>query len=250
MLGLNNIRQDFVRVVLLCTIILFLPASCSSFHDGIASYDDEDLIFSESNQFKNSIALYGGSVAHSATICHSFWKEKLCVTLDVYAASGAGFTIESNSIIEQVQKSIQNRKYDVYLFWCSTNDYSHKASIGSSEESYSHYDSQESGMNYCIDLVLESNPLAKIIVFTSLKAFDANGYSFDVSSNPYTLFQYVLGQISVCEQRNVPFFNQFVAFPVFNHDNYEEYYTDAIHPNSKGYDLIKEQQTLFIAKAY
>lgn len=148
--------------------VLFLVISCTSELDIVStefSENEDDISFSQSNQYCNSVALFGGSVANSASICHSYWRDCLSLDLDVYAASGAGFTIANNSIVSQVQRACLRKKYDLFLFWCSTNDYTRKAKIYSSDDNTDSFDSQCSGITDCIAHVLESNPNAKIVFF-------------------------------------------------------------------------------------
>lgn len=232
--------------------VLFLFISCYSELDIVnAEIDETDdgFPFSQSNQYRNSVALFGGSVAYSASICHSYWRDCLALDLDVYAASGAGFTIANNSIVSQVEKACSKKNYDLFLFWCSTNDYTRKAKIYSSDDNLDSFDSQGSGIADCIGHVLESNSHAKIVFFSSLKSFDAYGYSTEIIEGQLSLFQYVEGQMVICEQYGIPILDQFRPFP-FNMDNYQSYYNDLIHPNDLGYETIKHRQALFLANVY
>lgn len=91
--------------------------------------------------------------------------------------------------------------------------------------------------------------MRKLFFFSSLKAFDAYGYSTDNDAGQLSLFQYVEGQILICQQNGIPILDQFTSFP-FNKDNYQSYYKDLIHPNDLGYETIMHRQTVFLANAY
>lgn len=238
------------KFVFFCYLIACV-SSCTNTQLDILGVIDDDVNydFSSSNQYGNSVALFGGSIAYCANICHYYWKDVLNIDLDVYAKAGAGFTIKDNSILEQVYDACATNKYDVYLFWCSTNDYTRQAHIYSDWTDNNPFSSQNNGILHCIYHIVQSNPHAKIIFFTSMKCFDENGYTIISRGNSLSLYQYVLGQINACYGLGIPVLNQFDQY-VFSIDNYKNYYTDYIHPNEMGYELISRTQALFVAKAY
>lgn len=210
---------------------------------------DESYDFTTSNQYGCSIALFGGSVAQLAYLCHDYWREVLNLELEVYAKASAGFTIEGNSILDQVERACSGEtKYDMYLFWCSTNDYTCQAEVESHRHDYP-YESQNDGIRACFNHIWECNPRAKIAFLSSMKCFDENGYQMREDNSVFTMYEYVLGQIGVCNFYSIPIFNQF-SYYVFSIDNYQQFFRDYVHPNEVGYDLIKHSQALFIAQCF
>lgn len=88
------------------------------------------------------------------------------------------------------------------------------------------------------------------MLFTSLRKFTGYGYQTGAENTSKNyLFQFVDVQMACCKKWGIPYLDQFYETP-FNISNYTDYYNDYVHPNELGYDLIKENQALFIASAY
>lgn len=239
-------------------IYIFLLIICSFLFWNCSTSDNDEVtdFFLNSNQYGNTLAVFGGSVSKSASVCRDYWAEKLNLKITNFAVANYGFAKPNYLIRDIVDNVIENYPpFDIYLFWCSTNDMSYE--IGS-EDDYSPADgfdidklkTQAGGINYCFNKILQSNPKAKIMLFTSLRSFSKFGYQTeaeDVSKN--YLFQFVDIQIACCKKWGIPYLDQFYETP-FNISNYTDYYKDNVHPNVSGYNLIKERQALFIASAY
>ena len=213
-------------------------------------------VFRESNQYGNRTAVFGGSVSLLAKPCRDYWSKALRLDITDYSKSNAGFTRESNRIYDQVLSACTKSGYsfDLYLFWCSTNDINRDPGSATDYTEYDGYDenklqTQSGGINQCIELIYRCNPDAKIIFFTSLKQFGEYGYQTMAEIDRPYLFQHVDMQIQCCEMWGIPYLDQFYDCP-FTMDNYTQYYKDLTHPNRGGYDLLKERQALFIANAY
>lgn len=213
------------------------------------------LLYKNSKQYNNTMAFFGGSVGYGATVCRDYWEESLNLHITNYAKGGYGFCRKDNQIREFVDEVCDNNiTYDIYMFWCSTNDmgcpvgditsYSEKDNY--SEEALS---TQDGGINYCIKRIYETKPDAKILVLTSLPSFNTRGYEHEALIDGRTyLFQLVKGQKDCCENWGIPYYDQFYH-TVFDNSNYQLFYWDATHPNNLGYDLIKIGQAIFIATA-
>lgn len=213
-----------------------------------------DAYYVDSPQFGNSMATFGGSVCEMAITCRDYWSKKLNLTITNYSTSGSGFATPTKTIMEQVNRACENEMYDIYLFWCSTNDLPY--TVGDINDYYEWNPSiieskasQTGGINWCIKRIYESNPKAKIVFFTSLRQFSDRGYKTTSSDEKTWLFQLVDAQIACCKYYGIPYLDQFYTCP-FNVYNYTYYYKDATHPNEKGYDMIMRKQALFIAEAY
>lgn len=227
------------------------PISCQSLkEESVLSIGKKEL----------TMATIGGSVCMLANSCREYWAEQLNLSITDYSKSGFGFGKEGFLIPDIVNQlcSDKSPKYDIYLFWCSTNDYGAKVTIGN-YDSYTENDGYDNealktqcgGINYCLQKILKKNPSATILLFTSLPSFNGNGYQLSSTNNDDVyLYKYVDAQIELCRYWGIPYFEQFYSSP-FNQYNYSEYYReDNLHLNSKGYNKIKKAQTYFIANAY
>lgn len=232
-------------------LLLILFTICTS-----CRQDDIIEEFVTSPQYGNRLALFGGSVALLAKPCCEYWTNTLQLSITNFSVSGAGFATKGNLIAEQVSRAISGNygSFDIYLFWCSTNDL-HKE-VGNSLDlsdfeltDVSANITQCRGINKCFQMIYDANPNAKIILFTSLRQFGDHGYTTTALDNDTYLFQLVDAQIDCCKLWNIPYLDQFYTCP-FNIDNYNYYYKDKVHPTNKGYELIMKNQAAFIANSY
>lgn len=184
---------------------------------------------------EKTMACFGGSVCNRATASTSYWSSHLNLKIDNYAVGGAGFAVKDNSILSQVEKACsEGRKYDIYLFWCSTNDMGRTVSR------------QNNGIAECFDTILSADPDARIMLLTSIPKFKTYGYETVADEDKTYLFQLVEGQKEICEEYGVPYYDQFRLTP-FTITNYEPFFHDETHPKAKGYKLLRLRQALFIA---
>lgn len=235
-----------------CIISIFMVSSCQK--NDIESDVEES--FRSSNQYGNRTAVFGGSVSLLAKPCRDYWSKVLKLDITNFSKSNAGFTRDTNNIYNQVVSACteSDSSYDLYLFWCSTNDMSSDPGLPTDYTQYDGYDesrlhTQSGGINHCIELILKHNPHAKILFFTSLRQFGDFGYQTVAEKDRPYLFQHVDTQIQCCEMWGIPYLDQFYDCP-FTIDNYTEYYKDLTHPNKDGYNLIKKRQAEFIANAF
>lgn len=232
-----------------------------------------DRMYSSPNYGK-SIAVFGGSfsVIPASNTAKDYWRQKLGLTITNYGVSGAGFrksTSEANNIMRQVDRAIASgNTYGIWLLWASTNDFWGGANYIGDETYYVNpdftvtyqdgdidehgvdiLDTQCGGMNYCIYRILNYQPTAKILVFTSIRAMstlDDKGYN-PSSSAAGSLAKFVDGQIAVAERWGIPYLNQFKEFDI-NPLTMATYITqDNLHPNETGYNYFKERQVSFLA---
>jgi hypothetical protein len=237
---------------------LFLLIICSfSFWNCSTSDNDVEVdFFLNSNQYGNTMAVFGGSVSNNASVCREYWAEKLNLKITNFAVPNYGFAKPGYLIRDIVDDVIENNPpFDIYLFWCSTNDLRYRIGEVDDYSSADGFDinnlnTQAGGINYCFYKILKTYPNAKIMLFTSLRSFSEIGYQTEAedTSKKY-LFQFVDIQIACCKKWGIPYLDQFYETP-FNISNYTGYYKDDVHPNMSGYNLIKERQALFIASAY
>ena len=210
-----------------------------------------------------SIRIFGGSVA---ALCDRFggiavMADLLKATIVDSAVSGAGFcrgttivdgvpNFALNSIPDQVNKAVQSGqpKYDVYVFWCSTNDAA-ADEVGNTTD-YTYFDNynvnklttQDGGMNYCIKTIQTFAPEAHIIVFGSMKWFDGGA---SLSSNLKTFVDH---QEQVALLQSLPFLSLWANAGV-NYYNKDRFFTwteevegesrnDGTHPNAWAYQNV------------
>lgn len=224
----------------------------------IISFGDN---LSLSNDCKNkgkSIGVFGGSLSVNpeSETAKSIWKKMLGVTVTTYGVGGAGFSsLQGTSIQQQVDGAAV---HDIYILWCSTNDYNGNRECGEWSD-YTELDSYDEsklvtqcgGINYCIKKLLEKNPKAEIYLFTSLRFFSSeagyNPFSESTNGTGKTFSYYVEQQKKCCEHYGISVLDQF-NFQCINIFNYTQYYkSDKLHMTEEGYAKIGYQQAQFLA---
>lgn len=182
--------------------------------------------------------VFGGSTssrAESETV-KSVWKNYLRINVTTCGAEGAGFSSLTNrDIPTQIRLS---KPFDIYILWASTNDLV-KSSVGRIDV----YDdtTQDGGILKSLRLIRQKNNKALILFFTSLPRFDDERYLEELTS-------FVDDQISICEQNEIPYLDQF-RLCGFDLTNYPHYYLpDKTHLNVNGYRHIAFMQMAFIRK--
>lgn len=208
--------------------------------------------------FGKTIAVFGGSLSvnEESDAAKRIWADLLGATVTTYGVGGAGFSIDQGySIQKQVDMA---GKYDIYILWASTNDFTKGREIGSWKDytsadgfDKSRLSTQCGGINYCIRTILEKNPHARILFFTSLRFFkQESGYDpfSEVTGKAGATFaDYVKAQKECCEHYGIPVLDQFGIQGV-NEFNYTEYYkADRLHMTEDGYRFIGPAQAAFIA---
>lgn len=206
------------------------------------------------------IAVFGGSLSvnKESQAAKKIWKERLGVSVTDYGVGGAGFSsLQGHTMQQQVNEITGD--YDIYVLWASTNDFTHSRECGS----WSDYTSRDGfdpsrlvtqcgGINYCIKTILEKNPRARIVFFTSLRFFSkpsgSDPFSEATNELSLTFADYVKAQKACCEHYAIPVFDQFNLQGV-NEFNYLEYYRpDKLHMTEDGYRFIGIQQAAFLSQ--
>ncbi|MCR5313106.1 MAG: SGNH/GDSL hydrolase family protein [Bacteroidaceae bacterium] len=215
----------------------------------------------ESKHSKNrnkSIGIFGGSISMLLEIDYdiSLWEYYLSTTVKKYGKYGRGFaTTSGDNIMEQVDKA---PIHDIYILWCSTNDYANSVPVGDIDDytikdgyDRTRLNTQCGAMNYCIKTLKEKNPEAQIYIFGSLKHFgDIGGYIKDANMPNNTgknFYSYVVKQKEVAEANNIPFLNQF-DLPCININTKDRFYKpDNYHLTVDGYYNIGIYHLYFLA---
>ncbi len=205
-----------------------------------------------------STAIFGGSIASNAEsdVCKSLYHQLLrCSPIVTYGRGGLGYATENGSVQDFLPLL---ERHDIYILWCSTNDYGTGVPAGSATDyteadgyDESHTNTQCGGINKCIHSMREKNPNALIVGFTSLRFFGENasrkdGYIEDYSARDYwqgmNFREYVDKQRETFELAGIPYFDQYYC-GLFDADNYSDYYfTDGYHLNEDGYFLLGCEQ--------
>lgn len=232
--------------------------------------------FLTAKNYGKKVAVFGGSVSseqYGATEASKRWRELLNMSVTHLGVPSAGFSSIKNKpsaipIPTQVQNAINSGvSYDIYILWCSTNDFNYNREIGnwSDYTALDGYDeskltTQCGGINKCIKLILEHNPQAEIYLFTSIRFFSNtdnegknvgdsgwNPFSIDTNTMGYKFSEYVAEQKKCCEYYNIPYLDQYEINGV-NMFNYQSFYkTDKKHLLPSGYDNISYKQVQFLA---
>ena len=224
------------------------------------------------------IQIFGGSLSVRAinTSYADLLKSNLQVEVQFCGRGGAGYGINTidgivnlgaengleavaanNCVPEQVNH-YADPKADIYILWCSTNDYTGNNPIGT-VESYSTADgyatdalaSQCGGLNYCIQSLHALNPKAKIYIFDALNFFaNPGGYdkeSAAVNSLGAKYYDYVVAQDAVAAHHELPLLHQY-DFAAFTKDNAALYYlADGYHLTAQGYETLAWYHLYFLA---
>lgn len=214
-----------------------------------------------------SIAVFGGSISSpefGSFVAQNIWKSEIPnLVIFNYGIGGAGFAIGgSNTIPNQVKNALEVRRHDMYILWCSTNDYNNMIPYGEINyevDCIENINSQSEGINYCINEIRKYDNQAKILLFTSLRYFSSFsnkiGNLFDSGYNPSSIHGgfdnknlrfYVEKQIECCLNKNIEYLdlNSLCDFKV---DNYQSYYQDdKLHLTPKGYEKVGVIQAKYI----
>ncbi len=210
-----------------------------------------------------SIAYIGGSIASrpesdmvKSLVYGCLGKPKIYT----YGRGGHGFATSPFSFQTQVEAC---KVHDIYILWCSTNDFYTGVPQGTVTD-YTEEDgwdeekriTQCGGMNYCIRHLRQLNPDALIIGFTSLPFFGPNGESTEgytqtsprINGEGMNFYQYIQVQQQVFERNGVPFLNQW-DLNLFSVDTYPPFYKDdGVHFSEDGYFVVGCKQLMFIAE--
>ncbi len=234
-----------------------------------------DFLYSQANYEKScnacygvdlkgkSIAYIGGSIASlpesdiaKALVYEAFNQPDIFT----YGKGGHGFATSPLSFQNQVRCC---SSHDIYIIWCSTNDYYTGVPQGEVTD-YTEYDgwdeaklsTQCGGMNYCITYLRQLNPNAIIVGMTSLPFFGVNAErteGYMTNSPKYNMeginfYQYTQVQQQIFENHKIPYLNQW-ELNLFSPESYSLFYKDdGVHFTEEGYFLIGCAQLRFLAE--
>ena len=209
----------------------------------------QNIIRPEGGEASFSIGVFGGSLSvnRESNAAKQIWADRLGADVITYGVGGAGFSsLQGHSIQRQVDSA---GVHDVYVLWASTNDFVNSRECGARTDTTA--TTQCGGINYCIRTLLEKNPHARIVFFTSLPFFGTESghdpYSTQTNSTGKTFAQYIEAQKECCRQYAIPVLDQF-SLCGFNEYNYGIYYLrDRLHMNEDGYRHIAPLQAAFLA---
>ncbi len=212
-----------------------------------------------------SIAYIGGSLVAlkesnvAKALVYSFLGQPDIYT---YARGGHGFSTANGSFKDLVHAC---RPHDIYILWCSTNDYYMDIPQGepthyTEQDGFNpqHSSTQCGGMNYCIRYLKALNPNALIIGFTSLPFFGTNAHRTEgyqensprKNKEGLNYFQYIQAQDAVFTQNCIPYLNQWDK-NTFTPDNYIPYYAaDGVHMSQNGYFIVGCNQLEFLGNLF
>jgi len=208
------------------------------------------------NQGK-TVGIFGGSLSSNAesSAAKLLWNKYLGLRVKTYGKPGHGYSSLQGSIQNQITFALP---HDIYVLWCSTNDYTTNREIGSptdytAEDGFdeSKLTTQCGGMNFCIRHLRSINPQATIYVFGSLKFFSStDGYMEDserTNGVGYKYTDYIRAQQQVAEHQGLKFFSQW-GIPVTTPETADRFYTgDRVHMSTEGYGNIGVYQLYFLA---
>lgn len=212
-----------------------------------------------------SIAYIGGSLASlpESNVAKALVYDNLnCKNIYTYGHGGYGFSTSNGSFQDIVRKC---NPHDIYILWCSTNDYGTGVPVGEPTD-YTKEDgfdasklcTQCGGMNYCIRYLRKLNPKAILLAFSSQKFFGQNGarqdgfLNFpDMDNGQGISFKAYIDKQTECLERNgVPYLNQW-DLELFTPENFSQFFqADGFHMKSNGYFLVGCKQLEFIVKQF
>ena len=179
-----------------------------------------------------SIGVFGGSQCSlpNGNPIKEKWARIFDADISVCGVGGAGFGLwQEKNVLKQLQS---NKVFDIYIFWCSTNDCGELISIDSEDNP----NSQSGGLKLCVDYIKKVNPKATILLFTSV--WVKNEW-FKNRIPPI-----VDKQIEFCDKYKIPYLNQFNP----NVLNAADFWEDQVHFGTEAYWKLEVRQTDFLKK--
>ena len=198
-----------------------------------------------------SIGVFGGSFAtnYYAQTAYNKWIEKLGIDYTTYAVSGTGFVQGTNNFVVQATNA---GIHDIYVIWCSTNDFTHSQSIGTSSDVYGTNNTIWANFKEVVRILYSKNPNAKVVLFTSsphLSSSQGNEEGRgDVTTYTNTLKEHVEAQKAMCAYYSLPCLDQ------YNNSQQNGFNYNLVtggsgfHLTPYGYSLLVNNQIDFLSK--
>ena len=201
-----------------------------------------------SENYGKSVVILGGSFATAgyAQRAYDIWNEKLGLKCSTVAVGGAGFCVGSSYISQASSAPVA----DIYVIWCSTNDFTNSKPIGSKEDVYETTPTQWSAFKKVIETLYTKNPKAKICLFTSsphLTNAKGNEEGIGSASSLTPLKDYVDAQIAVCKHYSIPVLDQYYQS---NHNSFTKSLvckSGDFHLQPYGYEVMAGRQLQILA---
>lgn len=230
----------------------------------------------KSVNYGKRVQVFGGSqsIRPETETAKALWKECLNLTVQSCGRGGAGYALDTTKWVNlssdnglefhagynNVQSQVRyyaKADYDIYILWCSSNDYTLSLPIGDPED-YTEKDgydesklyTQCGGLNYCIKYLRELNPNATIYIFGSLKFFASEaGYNEKTTHTNYIgekYYDYIQAQKKVAELQSIEFFDQY-HIDINRQESQSIFYIqDKYHLSNEGYEAIAPFQIKFL----
>lgn len=197
-----------------------------------------------------SIGVFGGSFATNnyAQTAFNKWIEKLGVSYKTYAVGGAGFVQGTNFVTQATNAGV----HDIYVIWCSTNDFTNSNAIGTSSDVYGTDTTCWANFKEVVRLCYAKNPKAKICLFTSSPHLSSSQGNEEGrgSTTTYTntLKEHVEAQKAMCAFYSLPCLDQ------YNNSQQNGFNYNLVtggsgfHLTPYGYELLANRQIGFLAE--
>ncbi len=192
-----------------------------------------------------SVAVFGGSLASNSEsdIVKEMWAEAMNLSsVTTYGTGGLGYATDGRSVQDFIPLL---EPHDVYILWCSPNDYLTGVPVAS----------QSVGLRRVISAARTINPNALVVGLASLPFFGEDAQREDgYLSNPtsdngqgITFAAYVQAQLDVFAQEDVPCLNQW-SMGLFSTRNWSTFYfPDGYHLRPAGYFLLGREHLRFFS---
>jgi len=201
-----------------------------------------------SENYGKSVVALGGSFATTgyAQRAYDIWNEKLGLSYKSVAVGGAGFCVGSTFVTQATNAPVA----DIYVIWCSTNDFANGKPIGTKDDDYATTPTQWSAFKKVIETLYTKNPNAKICLFTSsphLTNAKGNEEGIGSASSLTPLKEYVDAQIAVCKHYSIPVLDQYYQS---NHNSFTKSLvckSGDFHLTPYGYEVMAGRQLQMLA---
>lgn len=147
------------------------------------------------------------------------------------------------SIIHQVDNNTLSG-YDYITIFAGTNDWGRNNGNTIGDKTDNVKNTVKGAMNYVIEKILTDNPSAKLMIITPMwRQRQSVGDNKDSDTNALG-GQYLIDYVNAIEEQanflHIPCLNLYKNC-LINKFNYNNYLSDGLHPNDKGYELLADK---------